>query len=339
MELYKTIIQGRLEFGSPKTYNTVLVQFQNRAENHHKNELVLNEEALFNEEELAIIVKRYVGQSSEKWLKNTASLLSYCAQFAVAGSLKIWMTNEGKVLHYFPIEPNSEKIVVQSYRKGKSLVKQKGKHEEALEALSKAIEKYDRHAQAYERRAKVNYILKKYHDAERDYNKSLAIDDTNAHAFFGRAKVHKINEKLEDSIADFEMALKTSVALQAIYWKSRRHKGMIHFQMRQLEKAAFDLKLFSNRNFAKDDPNYTWKRTVLFNYGKILIEQEDYKSAVQVLDKAINFTDNQVEVSEAEIYRYRGIANTKIKKSEAKKDFKMAIDLGDKIAENLLKAL
>lgn len=339
MELYKTIIQGRLEFGAERTYNTALTQFQNRAENHHKHELVLKEEDIFNEEQLAIIVPRYVGQSSEKWFKNTVSLLGYCAQFAVAGSLKAWMTNQGKVLHYFPIEPDSEKIVVQTFKKGKSLVKEKGKQEEAIAALNKSIEKYDKHAQAYERRGKVNFILKKYHDSERDYNKSLALDDMNPHAYFGRAKVYAVTERYDEAKADFEKALKTSVALQPLYWKSRRLKGNLHFKLGELDKAAFDLKLFSNRNFAKEDSNFIWLKDVCYTYAKVLIQQKEFKLALAAIDKAMTFENGYSEIHPGEILRFRGIANTGIKKSEAKKDFKAAIEAGDEIAEELLKAL
>jgi len=337
MLLYKTIVQGRLEFGSDKTYNTVLTQFQNRAEGHYKHELVLKEEDIFVHEENAIVIPRYVGQASEKWFKNTMILIGYCAQFAVAGSLKAWMTNEGKILHYFPIEPNSEKIVVQSYLKGKSLVKQKGKQEEAIESLSKAIEKYDRHAQAYERRGKVNFILKNYHDAERDYNKSLNIDDTNAHAYFGRAKIHTINEKYEEAIQDFEKALKTSVALQPLYWKSRRRKGELHMKLKQWEKAAFDLKLFGNRKFKKDDPNLPWHKTVLINYGLVLLEQEEYLTAIQVFDRCLEAEKGNSKVSRGVLLRHLGIAKKKAGKKDFKKILKQAVEEGDKVAANILK--
>lgn len=337
MLLYKTIVQGRLEFGTDKTFNTVLTQFQNRSEGHYKNELIFKEEDIFVPEEYAIVIPRYVGQSSEKWFKNTMILIGYCSQFAVAGSLRAWMTNEGKILHYYPIEPNSEKIVVQSYLKGKALVKKKGKHDEAIDALSKAIEKYDRHAQAYERRGKVNFILKKYHDAERDYNKSLTIDDTNSHAYFGRAKIHSIHEKYEEAVADFEKALKTSVALQPLYWKSRRRKGEIHMKLKQWEKAAFDLKLCSNRKFSEDDPNFPWQRAVLFNYGLVLIEQEDYLNAISVLDRCLVADVGNKKTKKAVILRHLGIAKKKAGKKDYKKILKLAVEEGDKVAANILK--
>jgi len=81
MLLYKTIVQGRLEFGSDKTYNTVLTQFQNRAEGHYKNELIFKEEDIFVAEENAIVIPRFVGQASEKWFKNSMILIGYCSQF------------------------------------------------------------------------------------------------------------------------------------------------------------------------------------------------------------------------------------------------------------------
>ena len=171
--LFKTIIQGKLEFGTQKTYDKVLKMSLYRAENYHKNDILFEPEDIFDDKEFSLKVPRYVTQVYEKSYRNTAKLLSYCSQFAVAGSLNVWLLDNGKILHHDSMEPNSEKVAVQQYLKGKSLVKTKGKEEEAISALTAAIEKYNRHAQAYERRAKVNFIMKKYHDAKRDYNLSL----------------------------------------------------------------------------------------------------------------------------------------------------------------------
>ena len=93
-----------------------------------------------------------------------------------------------------------------------------------MAALSKAIEKYDRHAQAYERRAKVCFRMKNYHDAARDYTKAINIDPTIPTAYFGRARVHMLNKDWELAIEDFNNTLKKSIALQPIYWKSRKLK-------------------------------------------------------------------------------------------------------------------
>ena len=96
---FKTIVQGRLEFGTQKVYDKVIKMFQYRAENYHKNEIIFEEEDIFNESELCIFIPRFVGQSSQKHFKNTTRLLEYCGQFAVTGTIKAWLVDEGKVLH------------------------------------------------------------------------------------------------------------------------------------------------------------------------------------------------------------------------------------------------
>lgn len=336
---FKTIIQGRLEFGTQKTYDKVVKMYLYRAENYHKNDLIFKEiEEIFFPEELVMNIPRFVGQSSEKHFKNTASLLSYCGQFALTGTVQAWLVDQGKILHYTKVEPSSDKAVVQSYLKGKKLVKVDGKEEEAIKALTKAIEKYDRHAQAYERRAKVNFILKKYAEAIRDYNKSLSIDAKNPHAYFGRAKAYLQKEDYEQAIEDFDMALKTSVALQDLYWKSRRLKSKAHIIRKEWAKAEFDLKLFTNRKFKKDNPNFIWKRSALIQYANVLKELEKYDLALKAIEEASQIErPKEDKILEGEILRYRGLIKQKAGKKGYLKDLKDAVEKGDKPAANLLK--
>ncbi|MGB5362085.1 MAG: hypothetical protein WBN17_02145, partial [Aureibaculum sp.] len=262
---FKAIIQGRLEFGTERSYDKVLKMYESRTESYYKNTLIFKAEEIFIPEEKALVIPRYVAQVTEKSFRNTASLLEYCSQFAVAGSIRSWQIDEGKIMHYAIAEPDSDKVAVQSFIKGRKLVKETGKESEALIALTKAIEKYDRHAQAYERRAKVNFILKRYHDAKRDYTKCINIDPTIPTAFYGRAKVLIIEEKWEEAIDDLENATKNAIALQTVFWKAKRMKAKCHIKLKQWEKAAFDLKFFCKRKFKDDDPNYVWKRWALLN--------------------------------------------------------------------------
>jgi len=289
---FKTIIQGRLEFGSAKSYDKLIKLYDSRAETYHKNDVVFTSEEIFDPEKLTMEIPRYVGQITEKRYKNTIALLSYSVQFAVTGSIRAWMSEEGKVMHYNLMEPESDKAAVRSFLKGRSLVKEDGKEKEAIAALSKAIEKYDRHAQAYERRAKVVFRMQNYHDAKRDYTKCINLDSTIPTAYYGRAKVHMIEESWQLAIDDFNQALKRSVALQPVYWKARRHKATCHMKLKQSKEAAFDLKLYSNRNFSKEDVNYNYKGWSLLNYAKLLEEAEEYKDAIANLDKALLIVDD-----------------------------------------------
>ena len=177
---YKTIFKGRLEFGSAKSYETVLKMYQHRVENYYKSDILLDEESIFDEESSSLNVPRFITQGSEKSWKNTISMLEYVAQFAIAGNMTAWMTENGKILKHGIVEPRSDRSAVQAYLKGRELLEKKGKEDEAIKSLTKAIEKYDRHAQAYERRGHINFQLKNYDDAIYDFTKSIdfSVDDS-----------------------------------------------------------------------------------------------------------------------------------------------------------------
>lgn len=84
---FKTIIQGRLEFATQKSFDKVLKMFIYRAENYHRNEMIFASEEIFNKEKLLLDIPRFVGTSSDKHFRNTTSLIAYCSQFAISGSV------------------------------------------------------------------------------------------------------------------------------------------------------------------------------------------------------------------------------------------------------------
>lgn len=336
---FKTIIQGRLEFGTQKSYEKVTKMFLQRLENYYKNDVFFKYEDIFKDDELSLEIPRYVGQVSDKAFRTTTGLLGYCAQFAVAGSIRAWLINEGDIMHFETLEPISDKGAVQSFVKGRKLVKVKGKESEALEALSQAIEKYDRHAQAYERRAKVNFLMKNYHDALRDYNKCIGIDPTIPTAYYGKAKIHMLKEEWQLAIENLDESIKKSIALQTLYWKSRKLKAESHIQLKEWQKAAFDLKLFTSRAFEKDNPNRFWIRWANYHYGLVLMETEEFIEAMKAFDRAADAEVVADGITEADILTNRGIAKQKAGKNGYAKDIKDAAAKGSKKAKNLLKAM
>ncbi len=328
----KTIIQGRLEFGTEKSYEKVTKMFLQRLETYYKTDVFFKYEDVFKDDSLSLEIPRFVGQVSDKAFRVTTGLLGYCTQFAIAGSIRGWLIDEGKVVNFVTLEPDSDKGAVQSFMKGRQLVKVAGKEIEALDALSNAIEKYDRHAQAYERRAKVNFLMRNFHDALRDYNKCIAIDPSIPTAYYGKAKVHIFREEWTDAIENLEESIKKSIALQTLYWKSRKLKAECHLKVKEWTKAAFDLKLFSNRKFDKDDPNFIWSRWAHFNYGWVLSELEDYLEAIKAYDKALQGAETKDGIKVSEILYYRGMAKEKAGKTGGKKDIKEASEMGNKKA-------
>lgn len=336
--LQKTIIQGRIEFGTEKAFNMARKMYEQRAESYYKNDVLFDLEEIFFEEDFALNIPRYVKQVYAKSLKNTSVLLEYVTQFGVSGEMNIWALEEGKILMFKHLEPSSDKMAVQHFIKGKKLIEQEGKENEAIAALNKAIEKYDRHAQAYERRAKVNYLLKKDHDALRDYNKSIGLDPNNPYAYLGKAEVFIRKNELENAIESLDLAIKKSVALQAVHWIGRRLKGKIHLKLEQYDKAIFELKLFTNRKFPKDNSNFLWKRDAFFDYGLALMGKEEFAAAVKAFEKSLDLDDGHDKISNAQKLRLRGVAKQKAGQNGFKKDIKEAANMGDEEAEKLLKS-
>ena len=309
--------------------------FINRAELIYKNDVFLKVEDVFKPNLLLLRVARIVLETSFSRWKNTISLLNQIAPYAIAGKIEGWLLSEGELLEYAFVEPQSDKIAVRSFIKGKELSEVKGKEEEAHKALSKAIGKHEAHSHAYERRAYVNLKLGNTEDAKYDFDKSIRINPENADAYFGRGALRLLEKDYEGAIADFESCCKFAIAWQSVYWMSRRKKAESHIRLKQFEKAEFDLRYLTSRDFSDDDPNFSWIRWSHFQYGKVLAKLERPEEAVKQFDLAIKLP-SKGRVPDNSILFTRGDVKQKAGFSGFKADFTAAADMGHKTAQNRL---
>lgn len=249
------IFKGRLDFGSQRTYDMVVRHWQTRIETYFKTDILFKAEQVFSEEEFALNVPQQIVMSTEKHWRNTTALLEEVAQYALAGNVGAWWVQNGKVLAECQIEPTSEKTAVTEYLRGRELAGKQGMENEANEALSRAIEKYERHALAYERRGYMNYKLKNYNDALYDFSKSITINPGNPEPYYGRGKVRMIKNEWENAIQDFTLAIKGSLGIQPIHWLARLKRADSMFHAKQFAEAAAELRLYLQRKFPENDPN------------------------------------------------------------------------------------
>lgn len=259
----KLVFRGRLDFGNQRTYDLVVKHWQTRLENYFRTEILFKAEQIFVPEELAINVPQQTLMSTEKHWRNTTSLLKEVAQYALAGNVGAWWVQNGQVLAECQIEPKSDKVAVSEYLRGRELVQQGGM-EEASIALSNAIEKYERHAAAFERRGYVNYKLKNFNDAHYDFSKSIAINPIAPEPFYGRGKVHMIKNEWDAAAADFDQAIKKSLAVQPMHWLARLRKGDSLYHAKRYAEAVPELKFFLQRKFQENDPNVRFKSKAEF---------------------------------------------------------------------------
>ena len=299
---YKTIISGQLEFGSAKSYEKVVRMCEQRVENFYRtSELLLKVEDVFDEETHTLNIPRLVTQATDKGWQNTMKLLDYIIQFAIAGDVRAWMVESGKVLKHKVIEPKSEKAAIQAYLRGRELVEEEGKEKEAKAALSSAIAKYERHARAYERRGYVNFLLQNFEEAIQDYTKSISINPKNPEPYLGRGIIKMKQNDLEGAVADMNMAIKHSIPLQPIHWKARRIKGECLLRLEDFANSAKELKFCTSRNYSREDSNYKWRQLAWFNYGKALAGAGQHTEAVQAFEQAIQIEDAAKQVPQEEL--------------------------------------
>lgn len=335
-ELLKLIFKGRLEFGNPRTFEMVLKHWENRLETYFKTDILFKAEEVLSEEDYSLTVPQHKMMNTEKSWRSTTALLDELAQFAVSGNIWAWCIDDGCLIETMNIEPDTDKAAVQAYRKGRSLVGQVGKEQEATKALSRAIEKYERHALAYERRGYVNYKLKNYNDALRDFSKSIQYNPNNPDAYYGSGKIKMLKNDWEGAVLDFDLAVKRSLPLQPLHWLSRMKKGESLFHAKKYKEAAYELRLFLKRTFSEDDPNFARRRRATFVLGRSLLALNDAPAALEAFDQTLAIPTGIELVPEVEGLLQRAIARHRVGKPEFAHDLKAAAKMGSEEAARLL---
>lgn len=291
MILSKVMMKGSLDFGTSKSYEKAVNLFQHKAETLYKMCLLIKAEDIFNETNHSLVIPQLVINGSDKFWKNTIYILECMAQFAQAGHISAWRIRleDNTLQNHIAIEPSGEKLVVQEYKLGVHDLKE-GNIDDAYHHFSTAIEKYNGHSQAYERRGKVSFKRQNYEKAIHDYAKSIELNGFSPKPYFGRALAYAAIGELNLAVQDLEFAIKNSIPMQPIYWKSRRRKGEYHFLQQQYDKAAFELKFFTKRDFKEEDPNFKWKKRALIYYSKSLLELGETQEARNAWKTAIKIS-------------------------------------------------
>lgn len=338
MSSFKVIISGHLEFGSDRSFEKVRNMFEHKAEVYYKNDIVVTVEQAFDEEKLVFSVPRTAVMSNDRTWRNTVNIMGMVVQYSVAGSVSIWKLEEGKLVDHKHLEPESDKAVVQSFLAGRELLVE-GKKSEAKAVLSQTIEKYERHALAYERRGHVNFLLGNTEDALYDFSKSIDICPTSPDAFMGRAIIYIRQKNYHAAIADLDMATKTSIPHQHIYWQARRMKGECHLNIEEYKKAEFELKLVTRRTFDEENPNFKWTKKACYEYGLVLLGLQKYDEAIEAFNMSLEKQGGKEKIKEADQFFYRGLALKKAGKKGFEKDLNKAVDFGSNQAAELLASM
>lgn len=289
---FKIIISGRLAFKNERSIKKAMEVYTRKCETLYKYFLLFKIEDIFDEASLSLSIPRFVKEGVElKLWNNTIQVLREMADFAMAGNIGAWRINSGEVMEQLLLEPSSDKGPIHAFNQGKKIIAADGNLEEAAKCFTEAIQKFNCHDTAYERRGYVHFLTNKHEQAIEDYNKCIAINDRNADAYFGRAIVYINQGNHEMAIDDLTHAIQYSIALQALHWKARRLKGRCHLQLGEYEKATTEFNFFTSRRFKENDPNIQSLKDAYFDFGKALLKVGKPSKALEVINKAARLKD------------------------------------------------
>lgn len=307
MSEYRIIIAGQLEFGSKRVFDQVVEQYIHRMENYYKNDILVKAEDIFKEEEMTLDIPRKVVVGSERHWLNTLNLLERVVSFSMAGSLNLWRLSAGSILDHHVLEPKSERTTVQLFNKGRELVNQEKKEEEALAMMTRVVGRFARHAQAYERRGFVNYRLGNFKDALYDYNKSLNINPSMPEAHYGRGLLHARNEDWEPAAEDFDAVTKNSIPHQALYWMAQVALGDAFLKLGKPADALRVFNMFTKRKqrIASLD---RYNRRVNNTFGQLLSKTGRHGDAVNAFEQALAAEPDAKAPDESTIRYQYGLA-------------------------------
>ena len=218
-------------------------------------------------------------------------------------------------------------------------MKEEGREEEALEELSKAISKYDRHSQAYERRGYTNLILKRYDDALYDFKKSIRLDATNGMAYYGKGRLNMILENWSEAIDDFELAARNLLAVQDQFWTVRRHKATCLIKEERWEEALREYKFLVSKQFDESVKNYKYIPVFNTMYVKCLIKLGKEEEALEFIEDSLDTIPVQQEIHRRSMLTDRGLVRKALGQNDYQKDWEEAAALGESRASELLEDL
>ena len=326
--MLKTIFQGRLAFDNATSFDKLKKMYLHQTESLYKGEILFLFEDVFNEEKLVLEIPRTVLTTTDKYWQKTTQILKYSAQFAVAGRIGAWVVENGVARKQMKIEPSGDKTIVMNYKEGIQLMKEED-YENAILSFDIVLKAFSEHADALSRKAFCLKNLGRYEEAEKLYLKSIGVDEYHPQSSFGLAIMLHDLGKLEQAIKYYDLTIPRALAVQPVYWETRREKAKAFIEMGKEEKAMPEYKLLCRKDFAKTDSNYEKRGEDVLIYTKMLIEREEYKVSVELLDRILesNFKDLPKQTV-AELFYLRSIAKMNANKKGYKQDLEMAEKMG-----------
>jgi tetratricopeptide (TPR) repeat protein len=140
----------------------------------------------------------------------------------------------------------------------------------------------------------------------------------------------------ENAAQDFDQAVRRSLALQPLHWLARLKRGESLFHAKQYPEATQEFRLYLQRKFKENDPNFNRRRRATYLLGKSLLAMNDIPAALEAFEQTLAIDTGIELVSEADGLLHRGIAKHRAGKPEFTRDLQAAAQMGSTEAARLL---
>ena len=324
----KCIFRGRLELGNERTYEKVKSHFINRVETMYRSDIFFSIEEDFREESFAIELPVATMQLPERSYRKSMDLLVELAQYSLAGRIKGWAIDSGKIISEDVIQPANQKDAVIYFQEGFGLSQAPGNEEAAIDMLTESINAFDRNPLAYDRRGFISYKLGKYQDAIIDFEKSIAIFQANPEPYYGLGRCYQVLENWPKAKENMAQAMKVGIPRESIYHTARLYFGIASYHLDQLDEAEKELTAFITRKYDTDDHNLK-KMSLAYKYlGKVQMKNNQTQKALENFNIALslgqNPDPNQSKKNENQVAALTDLINVVSKASKTSKTAKKA---------------
>ncbi len=297
----KCFFRGRLEFGNERTFELVKGHYLHRVEAMYKNNVFFNIENDFKEGDLAIELTRETLSLSEKCYRESMLFLRELAQFSLAGRIKGWAIDSGRVVCEDVILPSNQKDAVVTFQEAINISLVPGNEIRAIELINDSLKSFTRNPLAYDRRGFISYKLGKYDDAIIDFEKSIKLFKDNPEPHYGLGRCYQVKEdwvKMKESLM---AAMKASLPRESIYHTSRLYLGIALTELGEYEAAEREFLAFTQREYHVEDHNYR-KRYLAYKYlGKLALRKNEISKASDYFHQAFTLAqvfDNKIKHSD-----------------------------------------
>lgn len=212
---------------------------------------------------------------------------------------------------YIAAPVQDRKYLADGYNNRAVSLRKLGKHEQALEDLTKAIELNPNNAEFITNRGNTYRDLRNFDLALAEYDKAIAVEPAYASAYIGRGSVNDLKGNATQALKDFSKAIRIDPKEAEAYY----NRAGIHFAKRDYAKAIPDYDKYIKLNTS----NIAYLADGYINRGIAHFYTGSPDSAIRDFTKAIELQPAKVSAYKARAFVYREMKKFDLAEADEKK--------------------